>query len=62
MNTVITSSRFEKEAKRLIKKHRSLATEIATLIESLGENPTQGTPLGKDCYKIRLAIRSKGKM
>jgi hypothetical protein len=25
------------------------------------ENPTQGTPLGKDCYKIRMAISSKNK-
>ncbi|MFN8357830.1 MAG: hypothetical protein U0Y10_25445 [Spirosomataceae bacterium] len=61
MSTVITSANFEKEAKRLIKKYRSLAVEIATLIQSLAENPTQGTPLGKDCYKIRLAIQSKGK-
>ena len=25
------------------------------------ENPTQGTHLGKNCYKIRVAIASKGK-
>ena len=31
------------------------------LIESLEENPQHGSPLGKDCYKIRLAITSKGK-
>lgn len=31
------------------------------MITSLEENPTQGTPLGNDCYKIRLAIKSKGK-
>jgi len=31
------------------------------LITSLEENPTQGTPLGNDCYKIRVAIKSKGK-
>lgn len=24
-------------------------------------NPEQGTSLGNNCYKIRLAIRSKGK-
>ncbi|WP_310588013.1 hypothetical protein [Runella sp. SP2] len=29
--------------------------------EQLQENPTPGTPLGQDCYKIRLAIKSKGK-
>ncbi len=31
------------------------------LIHSLEENPTQGEPLGKDCYKVRMAITSKGK-
>ncbi len=34
---------------------------MATLGEELQENPTLGTPLGQDCYKIRLAIKSKGK-
>ena len=31
------------------------------MIDSLKEEPKQGQPLGKDCYKIRLAIKSKGK-
>ena len=30
------------------------------MVESLEERPVQGTPIGKDCYKIRLAISSKG--
>ena len=25
------------------------------------QNPLQGEPLGKDCYKVRMAIASKGK-
>ncbi len=29
--------------------------------EVISENPTIGTPLGKNCYKIRLAIKSKNK-
>jgi len=61
MNKVITSDNFEKEAKKMIKRYRSLASEIETLIKTLSENPTLGTPIGKDCYKIRLAIKSKGK-
>lgn len=28
---------------------------------NLQTNPFQGAPLGNDCYKIRLAIKSKGK-
>ena len=61
MSIVVTSDNFEKEAKRLIKKYRSLAQEIAVLIQNLTANPTLGTPIGQDCYKIRLAIKSKGK-
>lgn len=52
---------FKKEAKRLIKKYPSLGSEIAELGKELAENPTLGTPLGNDIYKIRLAIASKNK-
>jgi len=52
---------FERDAKALLKKYTSLRQELATLGEELQENPTLGTPLGQDCYKIRLAIKSKGK-
>ena len=30
-------------------------------MEELHTNPTKGTPIGHSCYKIRLAIKSKGK-
>jgi mRNA-degrading endonuclease RelE of RelBE toxin-antitoxin system len=52
---------FIKEAKKLIKKYPSLRSEIAELGKELAENPTTGTPLGNDVYKIRLAIASKNK-
>jgi len=55
------SDNFKKEAKSLIKKYASLKNELAALFEELQENPTLGTPLGNDIYKIRLAITSKGK-
>lgn len=55
------SANFKKEAKRLTKKYPSLKTELAELFEELEENPTTGTPLGNDIYKIRLAIASKNK-
>jgi hypothetical protein len=57
--TVKTIPHFEREAKNLIKKYRSLSREIAQLIIDLEQNPIQGTSLGRDCYKIRLAIVSK---
>jgi mRNA-degrading endonuclease RelE of RelBE toxin-antitoxin system len=52
---------FKKEAKKLIKKYASLRAEIAELGKELAENPTMGTPLGNDVYKIRLSITSKNK-
>lgn len=52
---------FERQAKRLIKKFPSLKEEIHQLILQLKEDPKKGTSLGNDCYKIRLAISSKGK-
>lgn len=52
---------FKRDAKRLIKKYRSVASEIKDLIQSLESEPLQGEPLGKDCYKIRMAIASKNK-
>ncbi|WP_305952978.1 type II toxin-antitoxin system RelE/ParE family toxin [Emticicia oligotrophica] len=58
---IIPISPFQKQAKRLVKKYPSLKKEILALIETLKENPQQGTPLGFDCYKIRLSIASKNK-
>jgi mRNA-degrading endonuclease RelE of RelBE toxin-antitoxin system len=58
---VTATPHFEREAKSLIKKYFSLANEISQLIHSLAEQPNQGTVLTNNCYKIRLAIKSKGK-
>ena len=52
---------FKRDARRLIKKYRSIASEINDLVESLETDPIQGEPLGKDCYKIRMPIASKNK-
>lgn len=52
---------FSRQLKRLIKKYPSLKKEMLQLIESLELHPQEGAPLGKDCFKIRLAISSKGK-
>jgi mRNA-degrading endonuclease RelE of RelBE toxin-antitoxin system len=52
---------FKKEAKRLVKKFRSLKQELAELAVLLEKEPFTGTPLGYDCYKIRLSIESKQK-
>jgi mRNA-degrading endonuclease RelE of RelBE toxin-antitoxin system len=61
MTKLRVSDYFKREAKPLAKKYRSLAKEIAKLFESLKEEPIQGDVLSLGCYKIRLAIESKGK-
>jgi len=52
---------FEKQAKRLSTKYPSLKTDLTFLINDLKTKPCQGTPLGNNCFKIRLAISSKNK-
>jgi mRNA-degrading endonuclease RelE of RelBE toxin-antitoxin system len=52
---------FERQAKRLVKKYASLKKEIFELVQQLKENPKLGTAIGRNCFKIRLAVASKGK-
>ena len=58
--SVFSISPFDRQLKRLSKKYRSLKAEYAALIEELEKNPIQGTELAGSCFKIRLAIASKG--
>lgn len=58
---VIAIPNFKREIKKLVKKFPSLKNDFAQLLENLQEEPTQGTPLGNNCFKIRMAITSKGK-
>lgn len=58
---VKTTSVFEKQAKRLIKKYASLKAELLDLVQELKDNPEKGSPIGRGCYKIRISIASKGK-
>lgn len=52
---------FEKQSKHLKKKYPSFAEDLEVLIKRLKENPIQGDFIGFNCYKIRFAIKSKGK-
>ncbi len=52
---------FDKNLKYLAKKYPSLKTEFIDLVKILKENPLEGKALGNNCYKIRIAIASKGK-
>ena len=58
---VEVTSYFKKQAKHLLKKYPSLKTELYELTVSLEENPEQGVSIGNHCFKIRMAIASKGK-
>ena len=59
--SVIPTDKFKKEAKRLVKKFPSLKEELSHLNIILSSQPETGTALGNSTYKIRLAIKSKGK-
>ena len=52
---------FERQAKKLNKKYPSLKRELSELVQELKHNPRMGAELSKNCYKIRLKIKSKGK-
>jgi mRNA-degrading endonuclease RelE of RelBE toxin-antitoxin system len=59
--TVKITKTFKVAAKPLLKKYRSLPKDLLNLEKELIKIPRLGTHLGKDAYKIRLKITSKGK-
>jgi mRNA-degrading endonuclease RelE of RelBE toxin-antitoxin system len=58
---VEVTTRFKKQTKHLLRKYPSLKQELEVLFNSLSIDPKQGVSLGHDCFKIRLAIESKGR-
>jgi mRNA-degrading endonuclease RelE of RelBE toxin-antitoxin system len=58
---VLPTRRFERELKRLAQKYPSLKGEYEKLVNELENNPQAGVLLTNNCYKVRLAIASKGK-
>lgn len=58
---VRVSKSFGRQAKPLLKKFASLRSELIQLENELHDNPKLGKSLGHDSYKIRLAVKSKGK-
>jgi len=58
---VRVSKSFKRQAKPLLKKFLSLSNDLTQLEKELIENPHIGTPIGHNSYKIRLAVKSKGK-
>jgi mRNA-degrading endonuclease RelE of RelBE toxin-antitoxin system len=58
---IIISPEFRKDAKKLAKKYRSLPRDLEILLREIEENPYAGDRVGDSSYKIRLAIKSKGR-
>ena len=59
--SIVTTNNKKKELKQLTKKYPSVKNDIHDLATKLLKEPKMGTALGNDCYKIRIAITSKGK-
>ncbi|MEO6850344.1 MAG: type II toxin-antitoxin system RelE/ParE family toxin, partial [Mucilaginibacter sp.] len=58
---ISTLPNFDRELKKLTKKYPSIKNDLLLLAKSLVADPFQGEGLGKDCYKVRMAISSKGR-
>ena len=59
--TVKITKTFKTAVKPLLKKYHSLSKDLLSLEKELIIEPRLGTALGKDTFKIRLKITSKGK-
>lgn len=59
--SVLTTDDFVKELKRISKKHKGILADIADLSAQLKQDPTIGTSLGHNFYKIRIAISGSNK-
>lgn len=59
--SIIPIANFSKELKKLAKKYHSIKEDYSNLLDEMEANPKLGTSIGKNCYKVRLQITSKGK-
>jgi len=59
--TVLPTPDFIKDIKDISKKHKGILLDIAKLSAELKINPTLGTPLGQNVFKIGLAISNTNK-
>ena len=57
----IPSDYFATELKRLAKRYRGLADDYEDFLNSLKENPLQGTEIAPNIRKIRMPITAKGR-
>lgn len=60
-NKPTTTSFFDKELKRLSKKHPSLGKDIQGVVDNLEKELMSSTDLGNGFHKLRINIKSKNK-
>ncbi|MBK9449620.1 MAG: type II toxin-antitoxin system RelE/ParE family toxin [Bacteroidetes bacterium] len=58
---IVVTQAFRRAAKALKKRYRSFDEDLGLLIDSLEKQPVQGIEIRPNCYKIKIAISSKGK-
>jgi mRNA-degrading endonuclease RelE of RelBE toxin-antitoxin system len=58
---IVLTPDFKKDLKQIAKKHKQILNDIGGLIDKLTKNPTMGTDLGQNVYKIRLSISGTNK-
>jgi mRNA-degrading endonuclease RelE of RelBE toxin-antitoxin system len=56
-----STQQFDKELKRIATKYPSLKNDFKNFLDDIALNPAMGNALGNNCFKIRLAITSKGR-
>jgi mRNA-degrading endonuclease RelE of RelBE toxin-antitoxin system len=58
---VVATENFERKVKRLARKYKSIKADLKPVFDQLACTPGLGTSVGNDCFKIRIAIASKGR-
>ena len=60
---ILYSNTFKKSAKKLLKHYKSFKKDLHTFLDSLDDNPNQGTKLAQGLYKVRIknSDNNKGK-
>jgi hypothetical protein len=58
---VVATENFERKVKRLARKYKSIKADLQPVFDQLACTPDLGISIGNDCFKIRIAIASKGR-
>jgi mRNA-degrading endonuclease RelE of RelBE toxin-antitoxin system len=59
--SVKISPDFKRAVDKIAKKHKTIKSDISKLIADLQKNPTIGTNLGQNLFKVRMAISGTNK-